>query len=268
MKQIKITKKIPRILLMDIETAPMIAYVWSLWDQNIGLNQIKSDWHILSWAAKWLHEPPTMYMDQRDEKDISNDKRILKVIWKLLNAADIVITQNGVGFDKKKLNARFILNGMKPPAPYKMIDTFIMAKKHFGFTSNKLEYLSDKLNKKNKKLVKKRKYAGFELWSECLKGNRTAWNEMKQYNKLDVLALEEVYSKIYPWDNSINFNMYKETEELECACGCKSFYRDGFHFLSSGKYQRYKCKNCGAVSRSKINLMTKEKRQSLHMGMK
>ena len=36
--------KKPRILFFDIETAPMLGYMWSLWDQNLGLNQIKQDW--------------------------------------------------------------------------------------------------------------------------------------------------------------------------------------------------------------------------------
>lgn len=44
----------PRVLLFDIETAPIIAHVWSLWENNVSLNQIVSDWHVLSWSAKWL----------------------------------------------------------------------------------------------------------------------------------------------------------------------------------------------------------------------
>ncbi len=30
-----------KILVLDIETAPIVAHVWGLFDQNIGLNQIK-----------------------------------------------------------------------------------------------------------------------------------------------------------------------------------------------------------------------------------
>src|ERR1700722_10331801 len=143
-----------KVLLFDIETAPIIGYVWGLWDQTVGLNQIKSDWHLLSWSAKWLDDPASkvMYMDQRNEKNIENDKNILKALWKLLDAADVVITQNGIRFDSKKVNARFILNGMKPPSSYKHIDTCKIASRVFGFTSNKLEYLTDKLNTKYKKL--------------------------------------------------------------------------------------------------------------------
>src|SRR5690606_10614258 len=44
----------PKVLVFDIETSPIIAHVWSLWDQNVGLNQIMTEWHIMSWSAKWL----------------------------------------------------------------------------------------------------------------------------------------------------------------------------------------------------------------------
>src|SRR5438270_11647207 len=130
----------PKVLIFDIETKPMLGYVWSLWENNVSLDQLHSDWSVLSWSAKWLGDKPNqiMYADQRNAKNIDDDKRILKQIWQLLDEADIVITQNGKAFDHKKLNARFILQGLKPPSSYRIIDTMIIAKKHFAFTSNKL----------------------------------------------------------------------------------------------------------------------------------
>src|SRR5271165_5802739 len=137
----------PKVLVLDIETAPLLGYVWSIWEQNVALNQINSDWHVLSWAAKWLGDSPDkmLYMDQRNAKNIEDDTKILEEIWRLLDEADVVITQNGKSFDIKKLNARFAINGMQPPSSFKQIDTKIIAMKHFGFTSNKLEYMTDKL---------------------------------------------------------------------------------------------------------------------------
>ena len=257
----------PKVLLFDIETAPMLGYVWSLWDNNVALNQLHSDWHILSWSAKWLNAPENevMYMDQRDAKNIEDDSGILSHIWKLLDEADIVITQNGKSFDQKKLNARFLLNKFQPPSSYKHIDTKLLANKHFGFTSSKLEYMTDKLCVKYKK-SKHKKFAGFELWRECLAGNIEAWKEMESYNKYDVLSLEELYKIMIPWDSSVNFNLYHDREEHVCKCGSTSFYKNGFYYTSSGKYQKQKCKKCGAETRDKHNLLSKEKRSSLQMG--
>ena len=130
----------PKVLIYDIETAPLLAYVWSMFQQGFGLNAIHKDWYIISWSAKWLGAPAseTMYMDQRDAKNMEDDRALLKGIWKLLDEEDIVITQNGKRFDNKKLNARFVLNDMLPPSTYRDIDTLEIAKKRFGFTSRKL----------------------------------------------------------------------------------------------------------------------------------
>lgn len=254
----------PKVLIFDIETAPIIGHVWSLWENNVGLNQIVQDWHVLSWSAKWLHDPPTkiMYEDQSKASDITNDKKLLQGIWNLLNEADVVITQNGKHFDQKKLNARFILNKMQPTSSYKHIDTKIIASKHFGFTSNKLEYMTDKLCVKYKKL-KHKEFPGHEMWTECLAGNPKAWAAMEKYNKYDVLALEELYHILIPWDNSINFNLYHDETDHVCKCGSTSFIKNGFYYTSAGRYQKHKCKQCGAETRDKTNLFSKEKRDSL-----
>lgn len=255
----------PKVLIFDIETSPIEAYVWGLFDNNVALNQIKSDWYVLSWSAKWLGDPPSkvMYMDNRNNKDLTDDKKVLEGIHKLLDEADIAISQNGVSFDTKKLNARFAINKMPPPSPYRQIDTLKIARKYFKFTSNKLEYLTDKLCTKYKKL-KHAKYSGFSLWSECLKGNLKAWKEMEKYNKYDVLSLEELYTKLMSWDESINFQVYRdETSNFNCVCGSSSFISNGFKYTNTGKYQRVRCVNCNKTYSKKQNLLSKEKRKGL-----
>lgn len=257
----------PKVLLVDIETAPMLGYVWSLWENNVSLEQLHSDWHVLSWSAKWLgdSESKIMYKDQRKAKDISDDKDLLRGIWKLLDEADIVIGQNSKAFDHKKLNARFVYHGMQPPSTYRHIDTMIIAKKHFAFTSNKLAYMSDKLCTKYKKL-KPTKFPGFSMWLECLAGNQAAWKEMEKYNKHDVLALEELYRKLIPWDSSLNFNVYHDTPHTVCSCGSTNFVKNGYSFTNAGKFHRYKCTDCGAELRSKENLFDKTKKKYLKTG--
>lgn len=254
-----------KVLLIDIETAPMMAHVWGLWDNNVALNQLKSDWYILSFSAKWLHETPEdiMYFDQRNAKNIEDDSVLLGKLWKLLDEADVIIGQNHKHFDLKKINARLIQNGYPPPSSYRTIDTLEIAKSVFGFTSNKLEYMTDKLCKKYKKL-KHAKFSGFELWKECLAGNTEAWTEMEKYNSYDVLSLEELYKILIPWKPSINFNVYTESDEFRCnACGCTEHTKNGFKYSNLGKYQKYKCSDCGAESVSRENLLSKEKRKSL-----
>ncbi len=254
----------PKILLLDIETSPIISYVWGLWENNVALNQIKTDWHLLSWSAKWLNSPSNkiMYQDQRNAKNIEDDRKLLEGIWDLLDKADIIITQNGKKFDQKKLNARFIINGFTPPSDYRHIDTLQLARKHFGFTSNKLEYLSKTLNLSKKKSNHK-KYPGFELWKGCLAGEMSAWKEMEKYNKLDVLSLEELYLKLQPWGTGVVLAVHDEgNKEGSCSCGSHNLKKNGFRFSNSGKYQRYTCDDCGAHSQGKRNLLSIDKRKN------
>jgi DNA-directed RNA polymerase subunit RPC12/RpoP len=151
---------------------------------------------------------------------------------------------------------------MQPPSSFKQIDTLRLARKIFGFTSNKLEYMTNKLCLKYKKL-KVKKFPGFDLWSECLNGNLEAWKEMERYNKMDVLSLEELYKKLIPWETSINFNLYSRDNVTRCTCGSTAFLKNGFFYSAAGKFQRYYCGACGAEIRDKQNLFPQNKKRSL-----
>lgn len=253
----------PKILLLDIETKPLLGFIWQLWDNNLALNQIKDDWSILSWSAKWLGEDEVFYEDNRHSKNLDDDSKLLKNLWKLIDSADILVGHNIRKFDDKKIAARFIQNGFKPPSSYRQEDTMLLAKSAFGFTSNKLEYLTKKLCVKHKKMDHA-KFPGFMLWAECLKGNIDAWNEMEAYNRLDVLSLEELYLILKPWDKKgYNPNIFSTGLEISCTCGSIDFSKNGFAYTNTGKFQKYTCKKCGAEQKDKINLLSKEKRKSL-----
>jgi DNA polymerase elongation subunit (family B) len=242
-----------KVLVLDIETAPILAYVWGLHEQEVGLNQIKSDWYVMAWGAKWLKSPEILYRDQRNKKDPSNDKAILTELWALLDQADIVITQNGEKFDGPKLNARFMLNGMNPPSPYRHLDTYKIVKQVAQFTSNKLEYLTDKLCLKHKKITHGQ-FPGMVLWKECMKNNIKAWDEMKRYNIEDVLSTEELYTKIRPWtpETMPNVHPVDKTKSKCRVCGSSDVVRNGYRFSNHVKFARILCRACGAWSKDKV----------------
>ncbi len=50
-----------KILLLDIETSPNLAYVWGLFKQNVAINQIKESGSVLCWAAKWYGSRDVMF---------------------------------------------------------------------------------------------------------------------------------------------------------------------------------------------------------------
>jgi uncharacterized protein YprB with RNaseH-like and TPR domain len=249
------------MLLLDIETRPMLSYIWKLFDEQKGLSMLHTDSCILSWSAKWHGEKKIMYADQRKAKDVENEKEILKELWELMDSADVIIGHNSKKFDIKRLNARFIKHGLGRPSKYRQIDTLVECKKHFALTSNSLAYVAEYLDCKFQKL-KHKKFPGFELWKECLAGNKAAWNEMELYNKQDVLTLEAVYDKLSPWIDTINFAVFNKGEHI-CSCGSKELIKKGLAATNSGLFQRYKCKSCGKPYQDKVNELTPEERKKL-----
>lgn len=245
------------ILTLDIETAPIEAYVWGLWDQNVGVDFIKTEWSILSYAAKWLGEKKIYYGDTggRGPKKVRDDKKLAGEIRELLDDADIVVAQNGKKFDVRKINARLIEHGYKPPRPFRVVDTLVVAKKYFAFTSQKLAWTSQHLTSVPKDEHKR--YPGFELWKACLADDPGAWREMKKYNRRDVQATEEVYLKLRPWiENHPNIGMYEPSETPVCPkCGSDKLQAQGTRIMQQGRYQRFQCQNCGGWSRAKEMLV-------------
>ena len=250
-----------KVLFIDVETSPLISYTWGIWQENIGLNQIKEDWHLLAFSAKWLGAKNIIYQDQSEAKHIENDKPLVKSIWHLLDDADIVVSQNGASFDIPKIKARMLFHKIKPHSPFKQVDTLRVAKHTFGFTSNKLEYMSEKFTDAPKD--KHKEFPGFELWKECLKGNKRAWAEMRKYNIQDTIALEKLYLEMQPWiSKHPNMGMFVDAGGSVCPkCGSNKIEKRGYFYTSVGLYQRYHCRACGGWSHGRTILNSKEDRK-------
>lgn len=246
----------PKTLVFDIETFPMEVRVWQLGEQRVTLGQIVKDWSVAAWAAKWLNAPASsvQYMDTRHNKNLRDDKNILVPLWNLLDQADIVITQNGKNFDSRKLNARFIEYKMKPPSPYQHLDTYKIADRVAEFTSHKLEYLTEKLNTKYKKLSHKQ-FPGNSLWDQCLANNPKAWAEMKRYNIHDVLATEELYNNLKAWAPETApkpFDVLNKTRDCGVCGAIGSLLSKGIRRLVTHQYRRLVCTKCGSPSKGEL----------------
>lgn len=246
--QHKVIKRFtPKILILDIETAPLTGYMWSLWKQNIRLKQIISEWFMLCWSAKWIYSDK-VFSCKLNKKELLNqdDRRICRDLWKLLDEADLVVAHNGDRFDIPKINTRFIMNGLDRPSPYRTIDTLTIVKKQFGFSSNQLDTLAGYFGFDHKLST------DFSLWDRCLKGDTEAMNYMSKYCDRDVLLLEEVYLKIRNWiPNHPNVGLYFDTIEHICPnCGSTDLTEGKPYYTTIGRYQTFRCK-CGAISRVK-----------------
>jgi hypothetical protein len=231
----------PRILVYDIESSPILGAVWGKYDQNL-IWSIQ-DWYILGFSYRWLGEKKktqSVFMPDFKlyKKDPTSDLEVVKVLRELFDEADVVVAHNGNSFDQKKSQARMIIHGLKPPSPYQQVDTKLVARRNFNFTSNKLDDLGVYLGL-GKKLT-----TDYTLWQKCMAGDLKAWKYMRKYCDRDVELLEKVYLKMRAWDRQ-HPNMANLSDRPEVCPRCgknEGFWAQGFRRTKTGKYRRYQCK--------------------------
>lgn len=246
-------QKPPKILLFDLETAPLKAFVFNLWRQNIAWDHTLSQWYILAWSAKWIYskEVYSAHLTSEEAKK-EDDSRILKSLWELIDEADIVVTHNGNRADIPWMNTRFILNGLRPPTPYFSVDTCEVARKNFAFSSNKLDALAGYFG------IPHKMDTDFDLWRKCIEEDAKALKYISDYNVKDTIILEEVYLKLRPWikGHPNVGNILSSRQHLCSKCGSKHVEKiEGeYYFTSVSKYELFRCKECGSISRGRTNL--------------
>jgi hypothetical protein len=245
-----ISKRPVKVLIFDVETAPLSAYIWRIWKETISWDMVHREWFFLCWSAKWLYSNDVMSDVLSPEEALSeDDSRIVKSLWHLIDEADIVVAHNAKKADVPWMNTRFILNGLVPPSSYKVIDTLDIAKRQFRFSSNKLDALAGYFGIGHK--IK----TSFALWEGCMKGDAESLREMQRYNIMDVKILEEVYLKLRPWCLSHpNMNNLQDSAVLSCCkCGSSGLVvEEGkYYYTTTQKYKLYRCTDCGALTRSR-----------------
>jgi len=258
---IKQEQRGPRILTLDIETSPLIAYTWGpKWETSI--IETINEMNILSYSAKWLNGNQITkglcdYKGYKPKK--VDDKKLVTDLVKLLDEADIVVTQNGVDYDTKIINARAIKHGITPPSPYKNIDTKREAKKIVRLDSYSLNDMGKYFN-----LGAKLSHSGFSLWKQCIAGNTSAWNKMKKYNAQDVKLTEQVYLKLKPYMKTHpNVNAYinplkpqKLVNTGDCpSCESSNTHARGYATNQTTRYGRAQCQDCGKWYKYGANLL-------------
>lgn len=245
----------PRILIFDIENSALRADVWSLWSEARSMDFVHNDWILLCYCAKWLgsdrvHKRALPSYDLY-KKDPKNDRDLAASLWHMLDAADIVVAHNAIRHDVRKSMARFVYHGWPPPSPFKVVDTLKLAKKFFGFSSNRLDDLGAYLG-----LGRKIDTGGHALWKGVISGDMEDWKLMVKYCARDVTLLESVYLRLAPYCNRLpNVANYVGALLPKCShCGSSDLTKNGFAYTAVSTFQQYRCKSCGAYSRGRVNV--------------
>lgn len=231
-----------KILFIDIERTPNIAYVWGLFKENIPLARLVDTSKILCYAAKWYGDDEIIF----DSTYNTKERKFLSKLHKLIDEADVVVHYNGTDFDMPVINTALVEAGFQPPSPYKQIDLLKTVRTNFKFTSNKMDHVCKQLG------LGEKFDTTFDLWVGCINNNASAWKEMEAYNIQDVLLLEGMYEILKPWiKNHPNHGLYTDGGLVCPNCGDNHYEKRGFAYTGAGKYQRYNCLSCGSWFRDK-----------------
>ena len=239
-----------RILFLDIETLPNIAWTWGKYDQNVlGFEQQTC---IATYAAKWQGGEvfAKMLPEYKGYKAGSyDDKKLVKDLWDLLDDADIAVAHNGKDFDFRVITGRLLYHGMQPPSPYKIVDTKLISSRVARFNSNALNDLGQHFG------FGKKIKTDFDLWLGCMRGDLKCWRQMVKYNKQDVILLEKVYNRFLPFINDHPNHGLITGEERACPkCGSTRLKSKGIVYCVTRSYRSLICCNCGGYARETVSV--------------
>jgi len=234
----------PKILLLDIEWKPTLAYVWRPYDETIIPEKIVEHGGLLCVGYKWLGEDTTYVACEWDRGHTA----MLRRIHKAMTRADAIVTYNGDKYDLKKLAGEFLLYGLPPAPPVASIDV-LKAVKKFGYFMNRLAFIGPFLG-----LEGKVEHEGMALWTKVINKDPDARRRMSEYCERDVTLLEELYVKVRP--HITNHPHLGNRGPRQCsACGSKNVQFRGTRRTRSFKIQRLHCQDCGSWqsgTRSKV----------------
>ena len=244
-----------KILDLDIETAPHRGLFFQTFKTTIPIDNIEEPGYILCFAARWEGES---HMEFASCNDRGGTKAMLKQIWKLLDAADVVVHYYGKSFDVPWLNGQFFKAGMVPPSNYKQVDLCQVVRANFKLASYKLAYVVEYFG-----IGRKIKTAGISLWRDCMAGDAKAWKAMERYNKRDVTVLRPLRKRLLPWIKwPAPLPLYAgDDHERACPnCGKHRLVKKGVEYPAKvNAYQRWKCSNCGTNARGRLPLKAQVK---------
>lgn len=232
----------PRVLLIDCENTPYTVFTW---DNNprtpISHANIVKSAELLSLAWMWEGEnvvhsimaPPG-----------GGDYAVARKAQELINQADAVVAHFGDGHDIPWIAGRCLKHGLGPLRQVIQIDTWKIARSKFKLYNNKLAYLAEFLGLPINKID-----TDFQLWIDCMAGNKEARRKMLLYNEQDVRVLESVWKKVRHFApaklNRVQFVPEEERGETCPHCGERKLLKqEPKKRTRTREYDEYRCGAC------------------------
>lgn len=231
--------KKPKIVFFDIECT---------WGLNADTGAL------LCCAIKTLGDKKAKCFNQWDyegwEKDIFDDKQLVKAIYDELVDADALCGHYSSRFDLPYINSRLILHGYPPLPTIPHLDTWRIARYQMKLSRNSLNVLAEYLG------VEMKMHIGKAAWADIMNRKKAACKKMTDYCKQDVEVLEQIYHKVLPMIKNIpNYDLFvSDKEHIACPrCGSFKMQSRGTYSTKTRTYRRYQCQSCnGWTKRSGV----------------
>lgn len=224
-----------KILLLDIENTPNLAWVWQAKTDYVNYKMLLKERELLCLSWKWYQDPFTYWYRKGDDD-------MLPAAHDAMSQADAIITFNGLKHDIPILTDEFLRNNLFLPPDTKQIDLIRPLRSKLKLFSNSLDFVLRHFG-----LPGKEDHDGFATWLGCMAEEKKAWNDMERYNRNDVVIMEPLYEKILPLISGFpNLNLFREDMVEGCpTCGGFNFQRRGYRRTATGVYARYQCQDDG-----------------------
>ena len=239
-------KRMPKILIYDIEISRVEAGMWWSGKQYVNGSQLITESKIISVAYKWFGEDE-IHVLKWDKKQ--SDKKLLVKFLEEYNKADMVVGFNNNTFDNKTLNARALKHNLPINTYVKSLDLMREAKRLFRLPSYSLNYIAKYLQ-----VQTKLQHSGLQMWEDIQYGSKKEAKKtmklMLKYNRQDIVVTEEVLLKLIKYIKlPVHIGVLLGQDKATCpVCGTSNIKLLKTQVNSTGNIERImQCKEDGHI---------------------
>lgn len=236
----------PKVLVYDIETTPVLAWIWRCGEQYVRHPQLHEDYNqtkIICITYRWMHQKKAKALVYDIKKQC--DKKILVEFSKLVGKADVVLGKNSARFDDKHINFRLFQNKLDPIPDWskKCDDLERWMRRTFNMQSFALDYFAKLTTGAGKNDMCMQDWIDIVLHKD-----RKKLKKMVDYGLKDADDTAELIERVQPYVKP-KYNMAQHYGDIRCTnCGSKNIHKNG---IRAGR-QNYYCKEHGGHAGSAL----------------